>query len=207
MRGLHAAIMIALSASPKLSKRAFSEAERIWGRSVADFDSPEAFLREFERTFRERLEWDTVRSGIARLAENVGPLNTISAFGFHDPNPQKVEKNILRAKAGAGWAFVDVRGLSASDARTALLKEWDAQVLVLVLRPAELVLPISLFIRAVVDNRERIDLGDGRPLSRRSGQSVVVVCEGLKEFKNVPWELERISYWLFASQLDSKHTL
>ena len=56
MSNFHAVLLMALSASPKFNKLAFSQAERLWGRSVVDFGSPEAFLREFEITFRDHLK-------------------------------------------------------------------------------------------------------------------------------------------------------
>lgn len=55
MRELHEVLLLALTSSPQLSSLAFTEAERTWGRSVAEFDSPEAFVGEFERTYRQRL--------------------------------------------------------------------------------------------------------------------------------------------------------
>ncbi|MFT3924500.1 MAG: hypothetical protein QM778_18320 [Myxococcales bacterium] len=52
MRRLHPALVIAATASPALSKRAFQEAERTWGRTLAEFHSREHFLHEFEKAFK-----------------------------------------------------------------------------------------------------------------------------------------------------------
>jgi hypothetical protein len=44
--------LLALTSSPQLSKQAFKEAERTWGRTVAEFDSREAFVQKFEQAYR-----------------------------------------------------------------------------------------------------------------------------------------------------------
>ena len=52
MRHLHPTLVLSATASPALLKRAFTEAEQVWGRVVADFDSREHFLHEFEKAFQ-----------------------------------------------------------------------------------------------------------------------------------------------------------
>jgi hypothetical protein len=55
MRALFPTFEQVRSASPQLRKRVFSEAEQIWGRSVGNFASPEVFVRDFERAFKQQL--------------------------------------------------------------------------------------------------------------------------------------------------------
>jgi hypothetical protein len=53
MKALHPILLIALSASGSFQRRAFREAERIWGRAEAEFASKNDFLRAFEAHLKQ----------------------------------------------------------------------------------------------------------------------------------------------------------
>jgi hypothetical protein len=142
---------------------------------------------------------EELRDRVERLLEDVGPLHTVSALGFSDARPERVSACLGAVGSDRRWRFVDLRDRSKDDAQKQLAGALNAEVLVVVTRCDRVPEPLRGVVSAFVDKSKALDLGTGDAVPRRSGQSLVLVCEGCNEIAGAARELVRVPYWEFIA--------
>lgn len=141
---------------------------------------------------------EEVSDRLDRLLDTVQKLHTVSGLGFADDRAASVDEAVeVASRKRERWTLVDLRGLEAEAAIERLTPHLQAPALVAVIDVDRPALPIVQLTSAFVDEKTEVDLGDRRPVRRADRQSLIVVCEGAGELRQVPRELQRIAYWDF----------
>lgn len=132
---------------------------------------------------------------VATMLEDVGALALVSGIGFDSDDDALLAEN-LRAVREGGWRFVELPA-DKDGARLALAAAWREENVV-VLVPHELPRALVELVRAFVDKREEVDLGDFEKRRRRPDQSLVLLVRGASTPERIPAPLRDVPCWEFV---------
>ncbi|MEQ8276077.1 MAG: hypothetical protein RMA76_23925 [Deltaproteobacteria bacterium] len=135
-----------------------------------------------------------LKTRIVQLLEDVGPLALVSGIGF-DADDEGLLADNLRAVREGGWRFVELPA-EPDGARLALVGAWREEAVV-VLVPDALPRPLIELVRAFIDKRDEVDLGDFEKRRRRADQSLVLLVKGASMPEHVPAPLRHVPCWEF----------
>jgi hypothetical protein len=142
-----------------------------------------------------------IKDHVSDLLGKVGPLHTVSGLGFADADRELVERSVGELANTTTWSFIDLRALDGDAARdrvkTAIGGTLKSKVLAV--RAGSVQRPVHMLVRAVVDKKEEIDLGDHRGVPRPKDTSIVVLVDGASKYAELDPELQRIPYWDFIT--------
>jgi hypothetical protein len=148
---------------------------------------------EVEKMMPERNKLGTVER-LIDLINDVGPLHTVSGFGFGKSPDAK--RDLARIKDSAFWTFLDFRGIQPEAQLKSLIDHWNEKVLVIAVED-EPSRPLYRLIKGMVDQREHFDFDDGVERVRRQDQSVVIPFPDAESIEDVSERYVPIPYWSF----------
>ncbi len=139
---------------------------------------------------------DELKDRVVRLLDDVEALHLVAAVGFLADDPELYAQNRSELARGP-WRYLELTDDEAA-ARGLLEEGWNEPRLV-ILSPDKRPRALLELVRAFVDRRDQVDLGDFVKRTRSRAQSLVLLVNGAPQSERIPPELRHVPCWEFVA--------